>query len=144
MELINAELAARLDRLSDGAAKVDTKAVVLVGYVGAAAAFLATQKPEPIIAALAYAAFAVAAGFGISVFAATLYQDTPDPPILAAKFDKSKGHALSALIISRIDVYQANYKKQTSKVWLWWTCVANWAGGMALMTAALVVQRFHS
>jgi hypothetical protein len=139
LELINTELAARLDRLSDGAAKVDNKAVVLVGYVGAAAAFLATRKPEFVLAALAYAAFAVAAGFGIWIFAATLYKDTPDPPFFASKFDESKANVLARLIITRVDVHEANHKKQTSKVWRWRACLVGWAVGMVLLTASLLV-----
>jgi hypothetical protein len=36
LKIVNAELAARLDRQFDSAAKIDNKAVVLVGYTVAA------------------------------------------------------------------------------------------------------------
>lgn len=98
LELIHPELSARLDRLSDGATKVDNKAVALIGYAGAAASFLTTQKPEFVLAALAYVAYAVAAVFGIWASAAHLYQDPVHRPGFPGGYlGKSKPAALLRL-----------------------------------------------
>src|SRR5438874_1225918 len=69
LELINTELAARLDRQADASDKIDTKAVVLAGYVVAAASFLATQHPQPLLAGLAYAAYIATFGLNVLVYA---------------------------------------------------------------------------
>jgi hypothetical protein len=45
--LINSGLAARLDRQADSLAKIDNKAVVVIGYALAAATFLATRRAQP-------------------------------------------------------------------------------------------------
>lgn len=69
LELINAELTARLDRQADSTAKIDTKAVALAGYVVVAASFLATQHPQPVLAGLAYAAYVVTSGLSVFAYA---------------------------------------------------------------------------
>lgn len=50
-----------------------------VGYAAAASSFLATRHAQPVLAALAYAAYGLAAGFGIWAYAVRLYQDVPEP-----------------------------------------------------------------
>ena len=65
LELVNAEVTARLARQSLGGAQIDTKAIVLVGYAGAASAFLATRHFQPVLAAMAFAAYAGAAAAGL-------------------------------------------------------------------------------
>src|SRR5258708_37515786 len=60
LDLINSEISASLARQSDSGKNIDTKAVVLVGYAVAAAAFLATRHAQPVLAALAYIAYAAA------------------------------------------------------------------------------------
>ena len=62
LELVNAEVTARLARQSLGGAQIDTKAIVLVG---AASAFLATRHFQPVLAAMAFAAYAGAAAAGL-------------------------------------------------------------------------------
>ena len=79
LELINTELAGRLTRQAEAGARIDTKAGLLVGYVGAASAFLAVRHAQPVLTWSAFAAFAVAAGFGIGAYAVGTYQDVPDP-----------------------------------------------------------------
>src|SRR5258708_10562218 len=58
LDLINSEISASLARQSDSGKNIDTKAVVLVGYAVAAAAFLATRHAQPVLAPLAYIAYA--------------------------------------------------------------------------------------
>jgi hypothetical protein len=145
LELIHAELSARLDRLSDGAAKVDNKAIVLIGYAGAAASFLATRKPEFVLAALAYVAYAVAAVFGIFASAARNYQDPiREPGFPGGYLGKSKPAALLRLVYWQVKALEHNRKYQIGKVRLWWISLAALAVGMVLMVASLVVLNPHS
>src|SRR5258708_21373026 len=58
LDLINSEISASLARQSDSGKNIDTKAVVLVGYAVASAAFLATRHAQPVLAALAYIPYA--------------------------------------------------------------------------------------
>jgi hypothetical protein len=58
LELINAEITASIARQASSGRNLDTKAVLLIGYAGAAASFLATRHVQPVLAALAYAAYA--------------------------------------------------------------------------------------
>src|SRR5260370_23859260 len=79
LDLINSEISASLARQSDSGKNIDTKAVVLVGYAVAAAAFLATRHAQPVLAALAYIAYAAAGSFGIWAYPIPPYHDVPDP-----------------------------------------------------------------
>jgi len=49
LELLNSELASRLTRQADSLAKIDTKAVFLIGFAATAAQFLATHKHQPVL-----------------------------------------------------------------------------------------------
>ncbi len=68
LELINSELAARLARQAESGAKVDTKAIFLVGFAATAAQSPASRNFEPFTGAAAFTAYAVAIGYGISIF----------------------------------------------------------------------------
>jgi len=52
LEVINAEIAARLGRQFQSGEKIDNKSVVIVGYGIAAASFLATRHVQPVLAGL--------------------------------------------------------------------------------------------
>ena len=65
VDLVNTEVAASLTRQYDAGASIDTKAAILVGYTAAASSFLATRQAQPVLAGLAYAAYGLAAGFGL-------------------------------------------------------------------------------
>ncbi|MFC4469295.1 hypothetical protein ACFPH6_33085 [Streptomyces xiangluensis] len=65
LELINSELAARLARQSESGAKVDTKAIFLVGF---AATPLSLPELRAVHRRRSFTAYAVAIGFGIAVF----------------------------------------------------------------------------
>jgi len=89
LDLINTEVTATLTQLAEGSAKLETKAMTLVGYAGALSAFLATRHPQPALAALAYLAYAVAAGFGIMAFMAgpgLRMVGAPEPRTLSRPF----------------------------------------------------------
>jgi len=65
LELINSEITASLARQAGSGQRLDTKAVLLVRYAGAAASFLATRHVQPILAALVYAPYGLCVTTGI-------------------------------------------------------------------------------
>ena len=139
LELINAEVTASLARLSDSGSSIDTKATILVGYAAAAATFLATRHAELILAALAYAAFGLAAGFGIWAFAVRLYQDAPEPRQLFSGYHaQPKGRVLAVIAATRVEVFENNARKHARKAQRWWLSVLSLVVGITLMLIALI------
>jgi hypothetical protein len=138
LELVNAEVTASLAAQFDASAKIDTKAAILVGYAGAAASFLATRHAQPVVAALAYAAFGVAAGSGIWAYAVTFYGDVPKPRTLFTRYRaRSKAEVLAALAATRVKVVESNAPKLDRKVKRWWVSLGALAVGMTLMISAI-------
>jgi hypothetical protein len=116
VELINAELSDRLVRQSASGVQIDTKTVVLVGYVAAASSFLASRPSQPVLTCLALAAYAVAAAFGIGAYAVGTYQDVPEPRHLLNEYATwSKTAALAALAATRVEVSEGNMPKHERK-----------------------------
>src|SRR5258708_33807702 len=146
LELIHAEVTASLAQQSDSGAKIDTKAVVLVGYAGAAATFLATRhgQTQPVLADLAYAAYAVAAGCGIGVFAVTFSTIVPDPRSLFEGYsERSKAATLAGLAATRVLAFESNDSIHKQKARRWWTSLVALALGMTLMLASVIVHTGH-
>jgi hypothetical protein len=141
LELINTELIGRLARQAEARAQIDTKAVVLVGYVAAASSFLATRHSQPVLTWLALAAFAIAAGFGVAVFAVRKYKEVPIPQSFFNKYGPGpKSAALTALATARVYAFEQNEPKNKHKVWWWRTSLVTLMIGIALMFAALYVH----
>lgn len=146
LDLINIEVTASLASQSDDSAKIDTKAVVLVGYAGAAATFLATlhAQVQPVLAALAYAAFAMAAGFGIGVFAVSRFAIVPKPRGLFEGYAAgSKAEALVFLAASKAKAYESNDARQKKKARRWRTSLAALGCGIPLMVVSIIVHTGH-
>jgi hypothetical protein len=138
IELINTELTDRLGRQAAAGAQIDTKAVVLVGYVAAAASFLAIQHSQPVLTWLAFAAFAVAAGFGIGAYAVGTYQDVPVPRHLYNNYAlRPKSAALTALASERVKAFEYNKPKHQRKAVRWWVSLVALMIGVVLMFAAI-------
>lgn len=134
LELINAEIAARLARQAESGSKIDTKAVALVGYAGAGAAFLAARPGQHILAALAYIAFAAAIGFGVWAYAVYSYQDVPDPrSFFNMYFQQSKAEALVDLAATRAEAFELNAGRYRRKTKRWWFSLASLIAGVILM-----------
>ncbi|WP_246144437.1 hypothetical protein [Actinacidiphila oryziradicis] len=106
LELINSELAARLARQSESGAKVDTKAFFLVGFAATAAQFLASRNFESFTGAAAFAAYAVAIGFGILVFNLAEYEDIKPRETLDTYARSTKGATLGALAGTRVGIFE--------------------------------------
>jgi RsiW-degrading membrane proteinase PrsW (M82 family) len=138
LELINTEVTASLARLSDSGSSIDTKAAILVGYVAVAASFLATRHAQPVLAALAYAAYGLSAVFGIWAYAVRLYQDVPDPrQLFNTYYTQPKAQVLAALAATRAEAYETNARKHAGKARRWWICVLSLVVGVVLMLFAL-------
>jgi hypothetical protein len=140
IELINTELSDRLVRQSAAGAQIDTKAVVLVGYVVAASSFLATQPSKPALTWLALAAYAVSAAFGIWAYAVGTYQDVPEPRHLLNEYaTRTKTSALAALAATRVEVFESNAPKHERKAARWQISLAALMAGALLMFLSLYI-----
>lgn len=141
LELINAELTARLDRQADASAKIDTKAIVLAGYVAVAASFLATQHPQPVLAGLSYAAYVITFGLNVFVYAVGAYSDVPDPRRLFNNYaSKTKPQVLAALAATRVQAFDDNAGKSRRRALLWRVSLASLGVGVTLMVLSVVMH----
>jgi hypothetical protein len=138
LELINVEVTASLARQSDAGNSIDTKAVILVGYAAAGASFLATRHAEHVLAILAYAAYAIAAGFGVWAYAVRLYQEVPEPRrLFNGHLARPKAQVLAALAATRVEAFESNDHKHSRKARLWQISVISLIVGITLMILAL-------
>jgi hypothetical protein len=139
LELINNELTARLDRQVDAGASIDTKAIAVAGYVVAAAAFLATQHPQPVLAGLAYGLYAVALLLGVLAYGVGSYGDVPNPRRLFNGYaTRPKAQVLAALAAQRVRVFEANARRHERKARFWRSSLACLAAGVLCMLLSLV------
>ncbi|UXX98116.1 hypothetical protein N7U49_48370 (plasmid) [Streptomyces sp. AD2-2] len=92
LELLNNEVAARLTRQSDSLAKIDTKAVFLIGFAATAAQFLATHKHHDVLAYCAFAAYAITLLTGVHTMRVAEHKDLEPRVILTdnVAFPKSQ------------------------------------------------------
>ena len=140
LELISTEVTASLARQSDAGRSIDTKAILLVGYAGAGSSFLATRHghAEPVLAALAFAAYGLAAGFGIWAYAVRLYQDVPEPRrLFNAYLTKTKPQVLAALAATRVEDFENNARQRSRKARRWWMSMISLVVAITLMLLAL-------
>ena len=138
LELINTEVTAGLARQSDAAKNIDAKAIVLVGYTGAAATFLATRHPQAILAVLAYGAYALAAALGIWAYSVHGHHNVPYPRELFNRYwTRSKSEALAALAATRAEAFDSNTEELKRKAKRWWLSLAALAIGIVLMVLSL-------
>jgi hypothetical protein len=138
LELINSEITASLARQAGSGQRLDAKAVLLVGYAGAAASFLATRHAQPVLAAFAYAAFGACVAAGIWTYAVRLYQDVPEPRRLFTDYlPKSRAQILAALAATRVSAFENNVPKHARKARRWWISLGSLVIGMTLMLLAL-------
>lgn len=138
LELINTEVTASLSRQSDAARNIDTKAIALVGYAGAAATFLATRHPQAVLATFAYAAYALAALFGIWSYAVRGHHNVPYPRGLFNEYwTRPRAEALAALAATRAEAFETNAEEHRRKARRWWLSLAALTIGVTLMVLSL-------
>jgi len=138
LELINAEMSASLARQVALGNRLDTRSAIVAGYAGAAAFFLASRPFQPVLAGLAFAAFAAAAAFGILACSVRLRHEVPEPRRLFSDYvTRSRTQTLAALAASRVEAFERNARSYASKVRRWWMSLAFVAAGMTLAVFAL-------
>lgn len=140
LELINSELAARMARQSDSMSKIDTKAVFLVGFVATAAQFLASHDHQPVIAALAFVAYAVAFVFGVLIFHLADFEDVVPRTVLDENARSPKSQALMQLAATRVGMFEKNKEQHDRKAERWTVSLSALAVGFVLSTVALVAH----
>ncbi len=143
LELINNEMAGSHDRQSDALDKIDNKAVLLVGYALGIGAFLATRSAQPELAGLAYAAFAVAAGFSVAAYGIRGYQDIDPHTLYVDYIGTSKAGTLASLGAMRVKHYDFNNDLLRRKARYWAIGLAMVILGTLLMVAAIEVQTYQ-
>jgi uncharacterized membrane protein YccC len=140
LDQINAEIAAAHDRLDYALASADAKTLVVVGYALAAAAFLATQHPELVLAVLAYVVLAVAIGFGILAYRIRDLREIEPRAVFNAYYKQDKATLLRAIAATRARQYEHNKNQLNAKVTLWWRSLAMLLLGTVLMIPAILVH----
>src|ERR1700735_3700036 len=141
LEVISDEIRRRLERQSDGMSKIDTKAVILVGYAAALSSFLVTRHAELVLAIFAYLAFGGAAIAGISVFAVGGFRDSPAPRTLFEKYlMRPKSDVLAAISATRVAVFEKNVARHRRKAQVWRLSLAALLAGVLLMLLSIVVH----
>lgn len=146
LDLINTEITSSLASLYDTSARIDTKAVILVGYAGAAATFLATwhSNVNLILAILAYIAYSAAAACGVGVFAVSQFKIVPNPQELFEGYSrKSKAQTLFNLAATKGDAFKTNVSRNAMKARLWWASLLALTCGVPLMLASIIVHNGH-
>ena len=138
LELINTEITASLTQQYDSVTKIDTKAVILIGYAGAASSFLATRHGQPVLATLAYVAYGISVGFGIWTFGLRIYRHVPAPRWLLNDYWTSpKAEVLAALAATRTHAYESNARVHRQKTGLWWISLLSLTVGVTMMLFSL-------
>ncbi len=143
LALINTEVTARLERQSSSLDKIDTKAVLLVGYALAAISFLATRSAEIVLAILAYCAFAAAIGFGVAAMSVRAYEDVEPRPLFTKYARLSLPATLAALGATKVKHFEFNNGQLRRKARRWWASLATLLAGTALLAAAIFVQTYR-
>jgi hypothetical protein len=140
LELLNSEAASRLARQADSLAKIDTKAVLLIGFAATAAQFLATHKHHDVLAYLAFAAYAVTLLTGVQTIRVAEHKDLEPRPMLVAHVRSSKGQALIELAASRVSIFEKNKRRHELKARYWAVSLWSLVMGLGLSTVALLLH----
>ncbi|MER5524847.1 hypothetical protein ABT075_09585 [Streptomyces sp. NPDC002677] len=140
LELLNNEAAARLTRQSDSLAKIDTKAVFLIGFAATAAQFLATHKHHDVLAYCAFAAYAVSLLTGVQTFRVAEYKDLEPRPLVVNYVHLTKALALIRLASSRASLFEENQRRHQKKARYWTLSLWSLIVGLGLSTVALLLH----
>jgi dipeptide/tripeptide permease len=126
LRLIHDEIAARTGRLADSGARLDAKATTLLGFVLAAATFLAAHTGPFWWKFATFAAMAVAGALAMAAMTPRKHHDAPEPEQFWQFTRKRKEPATLALLIAaKIKVFNTNHKIHEGKAALWrWSLVA--------------------
>lgn len=140
LELLNTEAASRLTRQSESLAKIDTKAVFLVGFAATAAQFLATHKHHDVLAYCAFAAYAISLLAGVQTFRVAEYKDLEPRHLVVSYARLSKELALIRLASSRASLFEENQRRHQKKARYWSVSLGSLIVGLGLSTVALLLH----
>ncbi|MFE1909531.1 hypothetical protein ACFW96_38615 [Streptomyces gardneri] len=140
LELLNNEVTSRLTRQSESLAKIDAKALFLIGFAATAAQFLATRQRHDVLAYCAFAAYAVTLLTGVLAMRVAKHQDLEPRPMLAAHVRSAKGQVLAELAATRASIFEKNKEIHDRKAWLWTASLWSMAVGLGLSTVALLLH----
>ncbi len=140
LELLNNEVAARLTRQSDSLAKIDTKAVFLIGFAATAAQFLATHKHHDVLAYCAFAAYAITLLTGVHTMRVAEHKDLEPRVILTDNVAFPKSQALAVLVATRTSIFEENQRRHKTKAWYWSVSMWSLVVGLGLSTVALLLH----
>ncbi|MER6405953.1 hypothetical protein ABT269_20945 [Streptomyces viridosporus] len=140
LELLNNEAASRLTRQSESLAKIDTKAVFLIGFAATAAQFLATHKHHEVLAYCAFAAYAITLLTGVQTIRVAEHKDLEPRPMLVDHVRSPKSQVLAALAATRASIYEKNKRRHELKARYWAVSLWSLVAGLGLSTAALLLH----
>jgi hypothetical protein len=140
LELLNNEVASRLTRQSDSLAKIDTKAVFLIGFAATAAQFLATHKHHDVLAYCAFFTYAVTLLTGVQTIRVAEHKDLEPRVMLADNVRSPKSQALAALAATRASIFEKNQRRHELKARYWAVSLWSLVVGLGLSTVALLLH----
>jgi hypothetical protein len=138
LELVNLELAERHARQAAWSASIETRSILLAGFVAIAAQFLATRHTQPVLQASALTAYTVSFVGGVAVLAVSSPGEAPTASALVEDYARRpKAQLLAALAAARVAALQANAGRQRRKAQCWWVAVV--ALGAATVLSVLAI-----
>lgn len=131
VRLINDEISARLGRLDANGARLDAKATTLLGFVLAAATFLAAHTGPHWWKLAAFVALGVSGVFGLAAMRPRTHHDSPEPaPLWADMKARTEMATLALLIESKVKVFKLNKAVHERKA-------VHWRFSMGALTLAV-------
>ncbi|MFD5891765.1 hypothetical protein ACFWHQ_38240 [Streptomyces sp. NPDC060334] len=143
LELINNEIASRMTRQSEAGAKIDAKAVFLVGFAATATQFLASRPFEPYAGTAAFVAYVVGIGTGISIFSLAKYEDIEPRAVLDSHGRDGKPTTLLALAATRVTMFEKNRVVHTRKTKRWTVSLTAVVVGVCLSSVSIMHTGEH-
>jgi hypothetical protein len=139
LELVNLELAERHGRQAATSASIETRSVLLVGFVVIAAQFLATRHAQPVLQRTALAGYAVSFIAGVAALAVSSPAAMPSAFTLVEDYARRpKAQVLAQLIAARVAALRENSGRQRRKAQCWWVAVAALGASTVLSVLAIL------
>jgi hypothetical protein len=144
LRLIHDEISARAARLDTSTGQLDTKATTLLGFVLAAATFLAAQKALGWWKLPAFLAFAAAAFCGIQALRPREFKVVPQPAVLETLTGHTERAVLAVLIAAKVQAFAPNERTHKEKANWWVRALLALTLAIALVVVALVFGGSHA
>lgn len=140
LRLIHDEISARSNRLDANGARLDSKATTLLGFVLAAATFLAAHDSPIGWKVAAFAAMSIAGGLGIAAMRPRKHQDAPEPgPLWNHMKARQESVTLALLIAAKVEAFEKNQKIHELKATQWRRSLVALTLAVTLTVTALAI-----